>query len=141
MNVTLTPTPPYDQVMVDVKDYVFHYKDISHQARACAQTAVLDALGCAIETVAKSDQCRALIGPSFVAEMPNGFRLPGTQYRLDPVKGAFDLGTLIRFLDHNDALAGADWGHPSGGYLPECLYLWVVVISIQRPSNAYTSVR
>lgn len=115
MSVNRPTLPPYDQVIVDIKDYVFHYKAISDKARACAQIAILDALGCAIETVAKSTQCRAFIGPVVPGTMvPNGFRLPGTSYRLDPVKGAFDLGSMIRYLDHNDALAGADWGHPSG---------------------------
>ncbi|KAL1858002.1 hypothetical protein Plec18170_003226 [Paecilomyces lecythidis] len=114
MSVNRPTLPPYDQVIVDIKDYVFHYKAISDKARACAQIAILDALGCAIETVAKSTQCRAFIGPVVPGTMvPNGFRLPGTSYRLDPVKGAFDLGSMIRYLDHNDALAGADWGHPS----------------------------
>lgn len=46
--------------------------------------------------------------------MPDGFRVPGTGFQVDPVKGAFDLGVLIRYLDHNDALGGAEWGHPSG---------------------------
>jgi len=32
---------------------------------------------------------------------------------MDPVKGAFDFGSLIRYLDHNDAYPGAEWGHPS----------------------------
>jgi 2-methylcitrate dehydratase len=33
--------------------------------------------------------------------------------RLDLIKGVFDLGTLIRYLYHNDAYPGAEWGHPS----------------------------
>ena len=45
--------------------------------------------------------------------VPSGFRLPGTDHQLDPMKGAFDLGTMIRYLDHNDAYPGAEWGHPS----------------------------
>lgn len=45
--------------------------------------------------------------------LADGFRLPGTKYQLDIVKGAFDLGTMIRYLDHNDAFPGAEWGHPS----------------------------
>ena len=55
-----------------------------------------------------------MLGPVVAGTtVPNGFRLPGTSHQLDPVKGAFDLGTLIRYLDHNDAFPGAEWGHPS----------------------------
>lgn len=110
-----TTLPAYDQVIVDIKDYVFKYEIQNEKARSCARLAIFDALGCAIETVAKSAQCRNFIGPTVPGTVvPDGFRLPGTSYQLDPVKGAFDLGALIRYLDHNDALAGADWGHPSG---------------------------
>ena len=123
--MSVTPAPAYDQVMVDIKNYVFHYKDISSQTRACAQMAVLDALGCAIETVVKSAQCRSFIGPIVPhTTIPNGFRLPGTPYTLDPMKGAFDLGALIRYLDHNDALAGADWGHPSGTFYVKTVIIY-----------------
>jgi len=40
-------------------------------------------------------------------------RVPGTQFQLDPVKGAFDIGTLVRWLDFNDTWLAAEWGHPS----------------------------
>lgn len=107
--------PPYDQVIVDIKDYIFHYKIESPKAWSYARIAILDALGCAIESVSKSADCRSFLGPVVPGtNVPDGFRLPGTSYRLDPLKGAFDFGTMIRYLDHNDALAGADWGHPSG---------------------------
>ena len=45
--------------------------------------------------------------------VPDGFRLPETDIQIDPVKGAFDLATRIRYPDHNDALGGVEWGHPS----------------------------
>lgn len=105
----------YDQVIVEIKDYVFHYQIESSNTWVSAQTVVLDALGCAIEGIATSCECRSLLGP-FVPDSitPDGFRLPGSSYQLDPVKGAFDMGTMIRYLDNNDALGGKDWGHPSG---------------------------
>jgi 2-methylcitrate dehydratase len=106
---------PYDQVIVDIKDYVFHYKVEDPNAWACARTAVLDALGCAMESLVSSSECRSMLGPTVSGTIvADGFRLPGTQYQLDPMKGAFDMGTMIRYLDHNDAMGGADWGHPSG---------------------------
>lgn len=104
----------YDHVLVDITTYVFHHKIDSSRAWQRARIALLDSLGCAMETLALSAECRKLIGPVIPGTVvPNGFCLPGTSYQLDPVKGAFDLGTLIRYLDHNDAYPGAEWGHPS----------------------------
>ena len=45
--------------------------------------------------------------------MPNGARVPGTGYCLDPAKAAWDIGTIIRWLDFNDTWLAAEWGHPS----------------------------
>jgi len=105
----------YDQVLVDVITYVYHYQIDSSRAWSCAKVAILDAVGCALETLDESAEARAMIGPIVVGTIvPNGFRLPGTPYQMDPLKGAFDLGSLIRYLDHNDAFPGAEWGHPSG---------------------------
>lgn len=63
----------------------------------------------------KSPECRRILAPwSKSATVPDGFKLPGTSYQVDPVEGAFSYGTQLRYLDHNDALGGNDWGHPSG---------------------------
>ncbi|GKZ32435.1 hypothetical protein AbraIFM66950_001813 [Aspergillus brasiliensis] len=79
-----------------------------------ARTALLDALSCAIETASKSPSARALLGPIIPDTIvPHGFPVPGTSHIVDPVKGTFDLGILIRYLDHNDASWGMEWGHPS----------------------------
>lgn len=107
---------PYDKPIIDIVHYVFHYKVQDENAWSAARVALLDAMGCAIETASKSkSDCRNLLGsPVPGTIVPDGFRLPGTGFQLDPVKGAFDMGVLIRYLDHNDALGGAEWGHPSG---------------------------
>ena len=34
-------------------------------------------------------------------------------FKLDPIKGAFDIGCIIRWLDYNDTWLAAEWGHPS----------------------------
>ena len=107
--------PLYDPEIAAVAHYVHHYTIVDSATYQNARTALLDALGCAIETVSKSSEVRRLIGPTIPGStIPNGFKLPGTSYILDPVKGAFDMSVLIRYLDHNDALGGAEWGHPSG---------------------------
>ncbi|KAK7178805.1 2-methylcitrate dehydratase [Paraphaeosphaeria sporulosa] len=104
----------YDRVIADIARYVYG-KDVKNKASfEHARLALLDAVGCAIEAISKSLECRRILKPwSEETTVPNGFRLPGTEYRLDPVMGAFSFGTQIRYLDHNDALGGKDWGHPS----------------------------
>ncbi|KAJ5083987.1 hypothetical protein NUU61_008566 [Penicillium alfredii] len=107
---------PYDQPITDIAHYIFHYEvdKTDDEVWQCARTALLDAMGCAIETAATSAECRSLLGPVVAGTVvPDGFRVPGTDLQVDPVQGAFDLGVLIRYLDHNDALGGAEWGHPS----------------------------
>ena len=39
--------------------------------------------------------------------------MPGTDFELDPVQGAFNIGCLVRWLDYNDTWLAAEWGHPS----------------------------
>lgn len=112
----IKPTlPSWDKVIVDIKDYVFQYKVTSDKAWSRARECLLDSVGCAILAVNTSNECKALVGP-FVpgTKVSDGFRLPGTEFVLDPVKGAFDLGAMIRWQDFNDGLSGLDWGHPSG---------------------------
>ncbi|PYI08458.1 2-methylcitrate dehydratase PrpD [Aspergillus sclerotiicarbonarius CBS 121057] len=105
---------PYDKPIRDITDYIYNHPITDPDAYAAARIALLDALGCAIETASKSHAARQLLGPIVPGTIvPNGFKVPGTAYQVDPVKGAFDLGVLIRYLDHNDALGGAEWGHPS----------------------------
>ena len=106
---------PYDRILTEITDYVYS-KDISNsKALQRARIALLDSLGCALETLKESSEARSLLGPLIARSyQPDGFKLPGTAFQLDPVKGAFDFGTLIRYLDHNDAFPGAEWGHPSG---------------------------
>lgn len=104
----------YDQILIDITKYVFEHNIESPLAWKRARVALLDAIGCAIETLHTSPECVAMLGPIASGTItPNGFRLPGTAHQLDPMKGAFDLASMIRYLDHNDAYPGAEWGHPS----------------------------
>jgi hypothetical protein len=48
------------------------------------------------------DSCKNLIGPVVEGTVvPNGARVPGTPYQLDPIRAAFNIGTMIRWLDYN----------------------------------------
>lgn len=107
---------PYDAVISSIVDYAYDYTPESPAAWARAKATLIDALGCACEGLATSAELASLVGPPVGSPeiLPNGFKLPGTSYQLDIYKGAFDMGACIRYLDHNDAFPGAEWGHPSG---------------------------
>jgi 2-methylcitrate dehydratase len=106
----------YDEIIISIVDYVYNYEITEEKAWVRAKAALIDALGAAVESVHTSPECARLLGPALplVPCVSGLFRLPGTSYQLDILKGAFDMGTMIRYLDHNDAFPGAEWGHPSG---------------------------
>jgi 2-methylcitrate dehydratase len=112
--------PQPDQVLVDIADYVANREIQSSLAYDAARNCLLDSLGCAMEALTYP-ACSRLLGPLVAdATVPNGARVPGTQFQLDPVQAAFNIGTMIRRLDFNDTWLAAEWGHPSdnlGGIL------------------------
>src|SRR5688572_11902828 len=118
--------PPYDQVLLDIADYVINYSVASIEAYNTARLCLMDALGCGLLAL-RYPECTKLIGPMIPGtQVPNGARVPGTQWVLDPVQAAFNIGTLIRWLDFNDTWLAAEWGHPSdnlGGILAIADYL------------------
>jgi 2-methylcitrate dehydratase len=110
----------WDQVLVDIVDYVTGYKVTSAVAYETARNCLIDTLGCGLEAL-EYPACTKLLGaivPGTV--VPNGAKVPGTQFQLDPVQAAFNIGAMIRWLDFNDTWLAAEWGHPSdnlGGIL------------------------
>ncbi len=112
--------PAPDRVLTDIVDYLFHYEISSELAYSTARLCLMDSLGCAFEAL-EYPACTRMLGPIVPGTtVPNGARVPGTSAVLDPVKAAFDLGTMIRWLDFNDTWLAAEWGHPSdnlGGIL------------------------
>ena len=119
----LTPSsgrPVPDQVLVDIADYVAKYEITSDEAYRTAHYCLLDTLGCGFEALSYP-ACTKLLGPIVPGTVvPNGAKVPGTAYQLDPVTAAFNIGTMIRWLDFNDTWLAAEWGHPSdnlGGVL------------------------
>ena len=50
------------------------------------------------------------------ATFSTGARVPGTAWQLEPVKAAFNIGCMIRWLDYNDTWLAAEWGHPSDNF-------------------------
>jgi 2-methylcitrate dehydratase len=78
-----------------------------------ARWVFVDTLGCGLKAL-EFEQCRNILGPIVEGTtVPNGTKVPGTNYQLDPVNGAFNIGAMIRWLDFNDCWLAAEWGHPS----------------------------
>ena len=68
--------------------------------------------------------------------VPNGAKVPGTQFQLDPIQAAFNIGTIIRWLDFNDTWLAAEWGHPSdnlGGILATADWLSRTAVANGKP--------
>ncbi len=113
--------PDPDQVLVDIVDYVLDPKRAdSALAYETARNCLIDTLGCGLEAL-EYPACTKLMGPIVPGTVvPNGAKVPGTQFQLDPVQAAFNIGAMIRWLDFNDTWLAAEWGHPSdnlGGIL------------------------
>jgi 2-methylcitrate dehydratase len=119
-NATARVRPEPDPVLADIADYVTSYEIESALAYQTARNCLIDTLGCGLEALSYP-ACTKLLGPVVPgAVLSNGARVPGTQFQLDPVQAAFNIGAMIRWLDFNDTWLAAEWGHPSdnlGGIL------------------------
>src|ERR1700734_2267133 len=105
--------PPFDQPLIDIVDYALNYKIESPLAYETARYCLMDTLGCGLEAL-EYPACTKLLGPLVPGLiMHRGARVPGTNYELDPVQAAFNIGAIIRWLDFNDTWLAAEWGHPS----------------------------
>ena len=104
---------PYDQEIQDIVDYALNFEVKSELAYKTAWSGMLDTIGCGLESL-EYKACTKLLGPLVAGtKVENGVRVPGTNYELDVVQGAFNIGTAIRWLDFNDTWLAAEWGHPS----------------------------
>jgi 2-methylcitrate dehydratase PrpD len=103
--------PPADTLLAQIADYVTAEPNFSDEAYETARYCLLDTLGCGILAL-NYDACTKLLGPVVPGTVvPNGARVPGTKFELDPVTAAFNIGTIIRWLDFNDTWLAAEWGH------------------------------
>ena len=126
----------FDKEIIDIVDYVENYEIKSDVAYETAWNCLLDTLGCGLEAL-EYDECKKLLGPLVPGTIvTNGVRVPGTNYELDPVQGAFNIGAMIRWLDFNDTWLAAEWGHPSdnlGGILATADWLSRAAVAAGRP--------
>ncbi|HEX8012571.1 MAG TPA: bifunctional 2-methylcitrate dehydratase/aconitate hydratase [Casimicrobiaceae bacterium] len=127
--------PAPDPVLVDIAEYVAGYQVTSQEAYATAHHCLLDTLGCGLEALSYP-ACTKLLGPIVPGTVvPHGAKVPGTQFQLDPVQAAFNIGAMIRWLDFNDTWLAAEWGHPSdnlGGILATADWLARSAIAASR---------
>ena len=117
--------PKPDKVLTDIADYVTKYQVTSAEAYETARYCLMDTLGCGLEAL-EYPACTKLLGPLVPGTLvPHGARVPGTPHQLDPVQAAFNIGTMIRWLDFNDTwlaasgairatTSGASWPRPTG---------------------------
>jgi len=128
--------PKADQVLVDIADYVSKYRIKSGLAYETARSCLIDTLGCGLEALTYP-ACTKLMGPIVPGTVvPNGARVPGTSFQLDPVQAAWNIGAMIRWLDFNDTWLAAEWGHPSdnlGGILAAADWLSRNAVAAGKP--------
>ncbi|KOF54693.1 2-methylcitrate dehydratase [Achromobacter sp. DMS1] len=125
-----------DQVLADIADYVLNTDIPGSLAYDTARNCLIDTLGCGLEAL-EYPACRKLLGPIVPGTVvPHGAKVPGTQFQLDPVQAAFNIGAMIRWLDFNDTWLAAEWGHPSdnlGGILATADWLSRNAVAAGKP--------
>jgi 2-methylcitrate dehydratase len=137
----MTDQPPvsareFDQVIVDIVDYVSNTEINSTETIETARHCLIDSLGCGLEAL-QYPACTKLLGPVVQGTIvPDGAKVPGTSYQLDPVQAAFNIGAMVRWLDFNDTWLAAEWGHPSdnlGGILAVADWLSRTYVATGNP--------
>jgi 2-methylcitrate dehydratase len=135
--------PAPDKVLTDIADYALNFEIDSDLAYTTARYCLIDTLGCGLEAL-EYPACTKRLGPIVPGTVvPNGARVPGTSFQLDPVQAAFNIGAMIRWLDFNDTWLAAEWGHPSdnlGGILATADWLSREAIASDRPPLTMRSV-
>ncbi|RDU62263.1 2-methylcitrate dehydratase [Helicobacter sp. MIT 14-3879] len=114
MGILEAKRPEFDELLTKIAKYVDEYEVKSELALETARYCLMDTLGCGLLAL-KYPACTKLLGPSVEgAEFrPLGAKIPGTSYQLEPIRAAFNVGAMVRWLDFNDTWLAAEWGHPS----------------------------
>ena len=124
-----------DRIMVELAEYALQYEVRSDLTYDTARYCLMDTLGCGLEALGHPE-CAKLLGPVVPGTtVPNGAKVPGTPFQLDPVQAAFSLGAMIRWLDYNDTWLAAEACHPSdnlAGILSTADYLSRLRMSQRR---------
>ena len=112
-NVDLNVRPDYDNIITEIAEYVDSYNIDSKLALETARNCLIDTIGCGLLAL-QFPACTKMLGPVVDGTtVPFAVRVPGTNFKFDPIKAAFDIGCSVRWLDYNDTWLAAEWGHPS----------------------------
>ena len=81
-----------DDLILKISDYVHDYEIKNDEAINTAKYCLMDTIGCGLLALT-FPECKSLLGPHVEGtEVPNGVRVLGTNYKLDPIKAAWDNG-------------------------------------------------
>ena len=93
-NVELNISSGPDALLVEIANYVSKQNIDSELALSTARSCLIDTVGCGLLALT-FPACTKMLGPIVPGtEVPFGVRVPGTNFLLDPVKGAFDIGCI-----------------------------------------------
>lgn len=116
----------YDEPIRKIARYVKEPLHKSEEAQDTAAFCLLDSMACLVAGL-KTPGISRILGGTFEGEGREGpVRIPGTDYKAHPLSAAFQIGSLIRWLDYNDTFLAKEWGHPSdnlGALLSAAEYL------------------
>ena len=112
MSLQNTPNREFDEILREITNYASEEKHFSEESLQIASYCLMDSIGCAIQAL-DYPACKKVLGPFYDNGCENGVRIPGTTFSLNPLEGAFNLATMIRWLDFNDTWLAKEWGHPS----------------------------
>ena len=96
---------------------------------------LLDTLGCGLLAL-KYPACTKLLGADRAGDHRAQRRACArNELRTRSVTAAFNIGTLVRWLDFNDTWLAAEWGHPSDnlGAILAVADLVLVAADVQEP--------
>ncbi|VAW98412.1 2-methylcitrate dehydratase [hydrothermal vent metagenome] len=108
-----TKTLSFDSELKKIVHYCYSSSEFSTITLKQAHIALLDAMSCALMSL-QNNKCIRHLGPVVPdAELSNGARVPGTNFKLDPIQSSYNISCMIRWLDYNDTWLAKEWGHPS----------------------------
>ena len=85
-NVEINVRPDPDTLLVEIADYVAKQEINSELALSTARNCLIDTIGCGLLALT-FPACTKMLGPIVPGtSVPNGVRVPGTNFLLDPVK-------------------------------------------------------
>jgi 2-methylcitrate dehydratase len=102
----------FDKIMIELVDYAYEQATFDNETLRLARFCLLDSIGCAIAASTDSDCSRLMRSVQF-SKNSQGVPVVGTALRLGPIEAAFQIGSMIRWLEFNDTWLAQEWGHPS----------------------------